>query len=180
LDESYLERTPSQLSGGQRQRVAVARALALDPSVVVADEPTSALDVSVRAQIINLLCDLKAELGISFVFISHDLATVRHVSDWIAVMYVGEIVEYGPAEEVFAHPAHPYTRALLDAVPLLDPEAEALREIRVISGELPSPLNLPPGCAFASRCPDVSDLCRREKPALAKRRPQRLEACHHA
>jgi peptide/nickel transport system ATP-binding protein len=180
LEQSYLDRFPNQLSGGQRQRVAVARALALNPSVVVADEPTSALDVSVRAQIINLLCDLKADLGVSFVFISHDLSTVRYVSDWIAVMYLGEVVEYGPAEEVFSDPAHPYTRALLDAVPVLDPEAEAEREIRVISGELPSPLNLPKGCAFASRCPKVTDLCRQEKPVLAQRRERRTEACHHA
>ncbi len=180
LEQSYLQRYPSQLSGGQRQRVAVARALALNPSVVVADEPTSALDVSVRAQIINLLSDLKEELGVSFVFISHDLSTVRYVSDWIAVMYLGEVVEYGPAEEVFTAPAHPYTRALLDAVPVLDPDAEAGREIRVISGELPSPLNLPPGCAFASRCPKATALCREEKPVLAQRRPQRSEACHHA
>ncbi len=180
LDLNYLERFPNQLSGGQRQRVAVARALALNPSVVVADEPTSALDVSVRAQIVNLLCDLKEELGVSFVFISHDLSTVRYVSDWIAVMYLGEVVEYGPAEQVFQDPAHPYTRALLDAVPVLDPEVEAGREIRVISGELPSPMNIPPGCAFASRCPKVTPTCREEKPILVQRRPQRSEACHHA
>jgi peptide/nickel transport system ATP-binding protein len=180
LDPSYLERYPNQLSGGQRQRVAVARALALDPTVVVADEPTSALDVSVRAQIINLLCDLKQELGISFVFISHDLSTVHYVSDWIAVMYLGEVVEYGPADEVFRAPAHPYTKALLDAAPLLDPVAEAARRIEVIKGELPSPLDIPPGCGFASRCPKVTALCRTEKPALKQRLPQRTEACHHA
>jgi peptide/nickel transport system ATP-binding protein len=180
LEESYLDRYPNQLSGGQRQRIAVARALALNPSVVVADEPTSALDVSVRAQIINLLADLKAELGVAFVFISHDLSTVRYISDWIAVMYLGEIVEYGPAEEVFSAPRHPYTRALLDAVPVIDPDVEAGREIRVITGELPSPLNLPPGCAFASRCPKVTALCRTDKPQLIERIPLRQEACHHA
>ena len=180
LEKSYLDRFPSQLSGGQRQRVAVARALALNPSVVVADEPTSALDVSVRAQIINLLCDLKEELGVSFVFISHDLSTVRYVSDWIAVMYLGEVVEYGPAEEVFRAPRHPYTQALLDAVPVLDPETEAGREIKVITGELPSPLNIPQGCAFASRCPRATALCRQDKPELVQRVEQRTEACHHA
>ncbi|MEJ1158420.1 ABC transporter ATP-binding protein [Prosthecomicrobium sp. N25] len=180
LEESYLERYPNQLSGGQRQRIAVARALALNPSVVVADEPTSALDVSVRAQIINLLSDLKAELGVSFVFISHDLSTVRYISDWIAVMYLGEVVEYGPAEAVFSAPAHPYTRALLDAVPVLDPEAEADRTIQVIAGELPSPLAIPPGCAFASRCPKATALCRTDKPVLKSRAGDRLEACHHA
>jgi len=179
LDPSYLERYPSQLSGGQRQRVAVARALALDPTVVVADEPTSALDVSVRAQIINLLCDLKEELGISFVFISHDLSTVRYISDWIAVMYLGEVVEYGPAEEVFRAPAHPYTRALLDAAPVLDPSAEDDRAISIIKGELPSPLDIPRGCGFATRCPRVSELCRTDKPILVQRQPNRKEACHH-
>lgn len=180
LDQSYLERYPNQLSGGQRQRVAVARALALDPTVVVADEPTSALDVSVRAQIINLLCDLKEELGVSFVFISHDLSTVRYISDWIAVMYLGLVVEHGPAEQVFRNPRHPYTRALLDAVPMLDPAAEAERSITVIKGELPSPLDIPKGCGFASRCPKVSDLCRETRPALEERVTDRMEACHHA
>ena len=154
LEESYLDRYPSQLSGGQRQRVGVARALALNPSVVVADEPTSALDVSVRAQIINLLCDLKDELGISFVFISHDLLTVRYISDRIAVMYLGEVVEYGPAEEVFTRPAHPYTRALLDAIPVPDPAIEAKRAINIISGELPSPLNIPAGLRFRFALPE--------------------------
>ncbi|MFN3892560.1 MAG: dipeptide ABC transporter ATP-binding protein [Beijerinckiaceae bacterium] len=178
LEESYLNRYPSQLSGGQRQRVGVARALALNPSVVVADEPTSALDVSVRAQIINLLCDLKEELGVSFVFISHDLMTVRYISDRIAVMYLGEIVEYGPAEDVFLTPAHPYTRALLDAIPTPDPAFEASRTINIISGELPSPLNIPPGCAFASRCPRVNARCREEKPTLKAYSQKREAACH--
>lgn len=180
LEESYLERYPSQLSGGQRQRVGVARALALNPSVVVADEPTSALDVSVRAQIINLLCDLKEELGVSFVFISHDLLTVRYISDRIAVMYLGEVVEYGPAEDVFVRPAHPYTRALLDAIPVPDPAIEAKREINIISGELPSPLNIPTGCSFASRCPKVTDLCREQKPILSAYSQKRGAACHFA
>jgi peptide/nickel transport system ATP-binding protein len=180
LDQSYLDRYPNQLSGGQRQRVAVARALALDPTVVVADEPTSALDVSVRAQIINLLCDLKEELGISFVFISHDLSTVRYISDWIAVMYLGQVVEHGPAEEVFRAPRHPYTRALLDAVPTLDPLAEAERTISVIKGELPSPFEIPRGCGFASRCPKATDGCLETKPELQRRVADRMEACHHA
>ncbi len=180
LDPAHLDRYPSQLSGGQRQRVAVARALALYPSVVVADEPTSALDVSVRAQIINLLADLKADLGISFVFISHDLLTVRYIADRIAVMYLGEVVEYGPAEDVFDRPIHPYTRALIDAVPIPDPKLEAGRTNAPLKGDLPSPLDLPKGCAFASRCPMASDLCRTEKPVLKKHRVSQEAACHYA
>lgn len=180
LDPAFAHRYPHQLSGGQRQRVAVARALALNPSVVVADEPTSALDVSVRAQIINLLVDLKQELGISFVFISHDLLTVRYISDRIAVMYLGEVVEYGAAEEVFADPRHPYTRALIDAVPVPDPAIEGRRTATPLQGELPSPLNLPKGCAFASRCPLATDHCRAEKPALPDHDLSRQVACHYA
>ena len=180
LDPAFAERYPHQLSGGQRQRVAVARALALNPSVVVADEPTSALDVSVRAQIINLLADLKEELGISFVFISHDLLTVRYISDRIAVMYLGEVVEYGAAEEVFADPRHPYTRALIEAVPVPDPAVESRRVSAPLQGELPSPLNLPKGCAFASRCPMATDLCRADKPALPSHDLSRQVACHYA
>jgi peptide/nickel transport system ATP-binding protein len=178
LDPSYLDRYPSQLSGGQRQRIGVARALALNPTVVVADEPTSALDVSVRAQIINLLSDLKDELQLSFIFISHDLMTVRYISDRIAVMYLGEVVEYGPAEEVFGSPAHPYTRALLDAIPVPDPAIESLRRVEIVRGELPSPLNIPKGCSFASRCPKVAPICRLEKPKLRAHSSVREAACH--
>ena len=180
LDESYLRRYPSQLSGGQRQRVAIARALALKPSVVVADEPTSALDVSVRAQIINLLVDLKQQLRVSFVFISHDLLTVSYISDKIAVMYLGEVVEYGPADEVFRNPAHPYTQALIAAVPVPDPLAEEARSSKPLSGELPSPLNLPPGCAFASRCPKATNYCRTHKMTLKPYSKTRETACHYA
>ncbi|MFM1814970.1 MAG: hypothetical protein RLZ98_1665 [Pseudomonadota bacterium] len=179
LEQSFLHRYPNELSGGQRQRVGVARALALNPSVVVADEPTSALDISVRAQIINLLCDLKRELAISFVFISHDLLTVRYISDRIAVMYLGEIVEYGTAEEVFARPRHPYTRALLDAIPTPDPVTESEREVSLLEGDLPSPLNIPAGCAFASRCPRAMPDCLEEKPSLIPFAQQRQVACHH-
>jgi peptide/nickel transport system ATP-binding protein len=178
LEPSFLDRYPSQLSGGQRQRVGVARSLALNPTIVVADEPTSALDVSVRAQIINLLCDLKEELGLSFIFISHDLSTVRYISDTIAVMYLGEIVEYGPAEEIFISPAHPYTRALLAAVPVPDPEVEQRRNLELLSGELPSPANPPAGCAFSSRCPLVTERCLQEKPKLSEYLDRRKVSCH--
>ena len=178
LDESYLERYPNELSGGQRQRIGVARALALNPSVVVADEPTSALDVSVRAQIINLLCDLKEEMGLSFVFISHDLSTVRYISDHIGVMYLGEIVEYGPAEAVFQRPSHPYTKALLEAVPIPDPALESRREVTVLEGELPSPANPPAGCAFHSRCPLVQPVCEKQKPVLKPYLDTRQVSCH--
>jgi len=180
LDESYVRRYPSQLSGGQKQRVAVARALALNPSVVVADEPTSALDVSVRAQIINLLVDLKRETKVSFVFISHDLLTVSYISDRIAVMYLGEVVEYGPADEVFRRPAHPYTQALIAAVPVPDPAAEEARAFKPLAGELPSPLNIPKGCSFASRCALATEQCRADKPVLRAYSKTREAACHHA
>lgn len=180
LEQSYLHRYPNELSGGQRQRVGVARALALNPAVVVADEPTSALDISVRAQIINLLRDLQDELALSFIFISHDLLTVRYVSDRIAVMYLGEVVEYGSAADVFERPAHPYTQALLDAIPLPDPVREANRKATLASGELPSPINIPTGCSFAPRCPKATDRCRKEKPTTLGFPKSQQAACHYA
>lgn len=180
LERTHLDRFPGQLSGGQLQRIAVARALALQPSVVVADEPTSALDVSVRAQIINLLADLKQELGVAFVFISHDLLTVRYISDRIAVMYLGEVVEYGPADLVFNSPSHPYTKALIEAVPIPDPVREAKRGTAILKGELPSPLNEISGCAFASRCPLATQRCLDEKPKLRQHQKSREAACHYA
>jgi peptide/nickel transport system ATP-binding protein len=178
LETSYLDRYPSQLSGGQRQRIGIARSLALNPTVIVADEPTSALDVSVRAQIINLMCDLKEEMGLSFIFISHDLSTVRYISDTIAVMYLGEIVESGPAEEIFNNPAHPYTKALLSAVPVPDPRVEESRHIELLQGELPSLANPPTGCAFSSRCPQVMERCIQEKPKLEDYLASRKVSCH--
>jgi len=179
LDPVFMDRYPNQLSGGQRQRVGIARALALEPSVIVADEPTSALDVSVRAQVINLMCDLKEEMGISFVFISHDLSTVRHISDRIVVMYLGRIVEQGPTKDVFARPIHPYTKALLAAVPEPDPALEATRETAVIAGELPSPANPPKGCAFHSRCPAAKADCLERVPELTEVAEDRFAACHY-
>jgi peptide/nickel transport system ATP-binding protein len=172
-------RLPSQLSGGQRQRVGVARALALDPSIIVADEPTSALDVSVRAQVINLLRDIQTEMGLSYVFISHDLSTVRHISDQIAVMYLGKIVEKGDSDKIFERPMHPYTQALLSAVPIPDPVLEAQRSVHMLSGELPSPSNPPSGCHFRTRCPMATALCAEQEPPLSPRDDGRSVACHY-
>ena len=164
LSPDYYERFPYEFSGGQRQRIAIARAIALDPKVVVCDEAVSALDVSTQNEIINLLEDLRDDLGIAFLFISHDLAVVRHVADRIAVMYLGQIVEEGPAERIFSEPAHPYTEALLAAVPMPDPSKRFVGSGRLITGELPDPSNPPDGCAFRTRCPHAIDRCAVDMP----------------
>ncbi|GGG00665.1 dipeptide ABC transporter ATP-binding protein [Paenibacillus abyssi] len=177
LDVSYLDRYPNQLSGGQRQRIGIARALALNPSIIVADEPTSALDVSVRAQVINLLAELREKLGISVVFISHDLSIVKHISDTIAVMYLGKIVEFGPTQAIFGNPRHPYTKALLSAAPIPDPQLEAERNVELLSGDLPSPANPPKGCRFSTRCPAAEHRCKEERPELIEMEDARKVAC---
>ncbi len=182
LDPEAARKYPFEFSGGQRQRIGIARALALHPSLVICDEPVSALDVSIQSQVLNLILDLQRELGLSYLFIAHNLAIVKHVSDRIAVMYLGRIVELGEAGEIHANPRHPYTRALLAAIPTPDPSARK-RARTIITGDLPSPINPPPGCPFHPRCPHATDRCRVEVPSLRETAPAgrapHTVSCHY-
>ena len=183
LNPYFINRYPHEFSGGQRQRIGIARALATNPSFIVADEPISALDVSIQAQVVNLMDDLKAELGLTYLFIAHDLSMVRYISDRVAVMYLGRIVELSNRNEVFDHPLHPYTQALLSAIPVPDPEKEAKRQRLILEGDVPSPANPPSGCRFHPRCSYATEICKEEDPAfrnLGSDSAPHLVACHHA
>lgn len=178
LNSDHANRFPHEFSGGQRQRIGIARSLAANPKFIVCDEPISALDVSIQAQVVNLLKELQDQLGLTYLFIAHDLSMVQYISDRVGVMYLGQLVELTDADELYAHPLHPYTEALMAAIPIPDPEIEETKEKIRLKGEIPSPVNLPDGCAFCSRCPKVMDQCRTKAPEFRELKPGHFVACH--
>ena len=178
LNPDHVSRFPHEFSGGQRQRIGIARALAIEPEFIVCDEPISALDVSIQSQVINLLHDLQEKLGLTYLFIAHDLNIVKYISDRIAVMYLGNVVELASSDELYKNTLHPYSQALLSAVPIPDPSAEAQKHRIIISGDVPSPINTPKGCNFAGRCPKACDQCKESKPPLQEITPGHYVACH--
>lgn len=176
LDSYHLKKYPHQFSGGQQQRIGIARAIALNPELIICDEPVSALDVSIQSQILNLLQDLQSELGLTYLFISHNLSVIKHISDWVGVMYLGKIVEMAPVDQLFEHPGHPYTEALLSAIPVPNPERP--RKGIVLEGDVPSPINIPEGCRFHTRCPYKTKICEEQEPEFINTGSGHFVACH--